>query len=196
MPRYAPSSAGLTPGKRVGVGPKSKVALGPAPRSFALIYVEDGEAKVRLSLSEEASVGEGPVIQNADGFVILRGYDGAISLASEGEGSNEVQKVTVEEAEAGSTFTLTYEGKTTAAIAFDAEPEALGEALEALSTIGAGNVKVEGEAGAWTVEFIEDLKAYDAALLKADGAELKGAEASITVSVETAGGLAVQVAEG
>ena len=40
------------------------------------------------------------------------------------------------------TFTLTYSGQTTGAIAFDAAPAAVEAALEALSTVGAGNVEV------------------------------------------------------
>lgn len=40
------------------------------------------------------------------------------------------------------TFTLTYSGQTTAGIAFDATPAQVQAALEALSTVGAGNVSV------------------------------------------------------
>lgn len=52
------------------------------------------------------------------------------------------------------TFTLTHSGNTTTALAYNATPAALQAALEALVSIGAGNVSVSGEAGAYTVEFV------------------------------------------
>lgn len=49
------------------------------------------------------------------------------------------------------TFALTYAGQATAPIAYNANAAAVQSALEALSTIGAGNVTVTGDPGAWTV---------------------------------------------
>ncbi len=51
------------------------------------------------------------------------------------------QKIRVEAN--GGTLTLTYAGQTTGAIAWDATPATVQAALEALSTIGAGNIVVE-----------------------------------------------------
>jgi hypothetical protein len=49
------------------------------------------------------------------------------------------------------TFTLGYAGQLTSAIAYNANAATVQSALEGLSTIGAGNVTVTGNAGAWTV---------------------------------------------
>lgn len=52
------------------------------------------------------------------------------------------------------TFVLSYEGQVTSDIAYDASAVAVSTALEALSTIGAGNVEVTGfPGGPWTVDF-------------------------------------------
>jgi hypothetical protein len=67
-------------------------------------------------------------------------------------GANAAQEVTVE----ASTFTLTFEGQTTSTIASGAAASELQAALEALPTIGPGNVIVTQEAGqpaVYTVTF-------------------------------------------
>lgn len=68
-----------------------------------------------------------------------------------GTGTSEVQTVTVSNA-TGGTYTLTYDGQTTAAIAFDADGAAVQAALNALSNLD--GVTVAGAAGGpWTVTF-------------------------------------------
>jgi hypothetical protein len=102
---------------------------------------------------------------------------------------NEVQVVT---APAGvTTFTLTYDGQTTAAITrATADGAAVDAALEALSNIGAGDVTVTGAAGGpWTVTFT-------GALAETDISELTATTASGTGTVDvdtTAGGLGPSV---
>jgi ABC-type transport system involved in multi-copper enzyme maturation permease subunit/ABC-type uncharacterized transport system involved in gliding motility auxiliary subunit len=56
----------------------------------------------------------------------------------------EVQTVSTSGSPTGGTFTLSFEGKTTAAIPFDADAKKVAEALEALESIGKGNVTGEG----------------------------------------------------
>lgn len=58
-------------------------------------------------------------------------------------GVSEVQEVNLATPISG-TFTLTFRGATTTAIAWNAAPSAVQSALEALSTIGSGNVTVSG----------------------------------------------------
>ncbi len=71
------------------------------------------------------------------------------------------------------TFTLTYKGQTTATIAYNAASAAVQTALQALSTIGAGNATVSGSAGGpYTVTF--------AAALASDTTALTGSGASLT----------------
>lgn len=59
---------------------------------------------------------------------------------------NEKQRVTLTGPYTGGTFTLTYSGQTTSAIAFDAAPAVVQTALEALSNIEPGDVYVSGSA--------------------------------------------------
>lgn len=81
------------------------------------------------------------------------------------------------------TFTLTYSGQTTTAIAFDASPAAVQAALEALSNIGTGDVLVTGEAGKYyVVTFGGALAGADVDEITGDGA---GLSPSSVVSVDT-----------
>lgn len=62
----------------------------------------------------------------------------------------------------GGTFTLTYFGQTTGAIAYNAAAATVQTDLVGLSTIGTGNVSVSGSAGGpWTVEWIGDFVGRD-----------------------------------
>jgi hypothetical protein len=60
--------------------------------------------------------------------------------------TNEVQTVNLVDADGG-TFTLTFGGQTTAAIAHNASAATVDAALEALSSIGTGNIAVTGSSG-------------------------------------------------
>jgi len=78
-----------------------------------------------------------------------------------GHRSNEVERITVNAA--GGTFTVSHEGDTTAPIAYNASAATLRGALEALPSIGSGNVAVLGGPGAegggtpYTVVFVGGL---------------------------------------
>lgn len=83
-------------------------------------------------------------------------------------GVNEIQRIS--SYESSGTFTLTFDGQTTAAIAWDADAATIQAALEALSNIGAGNVSVtEGPLDEFgtevAVEFIGALAAADQPLI-------------------------------
>jgi hypothetical protein len=102
--------------------------------------------------------------------------------------TDEVQTVT----EGGSgltSFTLTFSGQTTGAIAAGATAAAVQTALEALSNIGAGNVRVTGSAGGpYTVAFIGDLADANVAQMTATPT---GGSGTVTVATTTAGGAEV-----
>jgi hypothetical protein len=68
----------------------------------------------------------------------------------------------------GGTYTLTFKGQTTAPIAYDATPAEVQSALEALSSIGAGNVTVEGS----IVTFAGTLAGSEQPAMIADGSSL------------------------
>jgi hypothetical protein len=75
---------------------------------------------------------------------------GDVYVAENSSGRNQTELFKVQgklvndvtERPTGGTFTLTFEGQTTAPIAFDATAAEINKKLEALSTIGAGNVAV------------------------------------------------------
>lgn len=67
---------------------------------------------------------------------------------------NEIQLVALSGTGSG-TYTLTFDGQTTAPIAFDASAAVVQAALEALSNIGAGNVSVTAGGGQVGYRFVE-----------------------------------------
>ena len=73
------------------------------------------------------------------------------NVVADGPGSNEVQTVTISGSPTGGSFTLTYRGYTTSALAHNAAPAAVQSALRALP-VGQGIV-VTGSAGSYTVTF-------------------------------------------
>lgn len=102
-------------------------------------------------------------------------------------GVNEKQSVSFGTAATGGTFTLTYAGQTTAAIAYNANAATFELAFEALSSVGAGNGTTTGSAGAWVVEFTGALAATNVPLITGNGTNLTGA-GSVTISTTTQGG--------
>lgn len=106
-----------------------------------------------------------------------------------GPGTNEVQSVTITGAPTGGTFTLTYSGQTTGAIAFDASAATVATALKALSNIGDTDVQVTGvDGGPYTVTFIGALGESNTAQMTASGASLTGGTTpSVTIATVTAG---------
>jgi len=87
----------------------------------------------------------------------------------------------------GGTFTLTFGGQTTGNIAYNADAATVETALEALSTVGSGNVSVAGSAGGpWTVTFENTLGKTDVAFITVDGTNLTG-KLSVSISETTDG---------
>lgn len=73
-------------------------------------------------------------------------------------GTDEVQTVTVTGTPTGGTYRLQFKGQRTDALAHDAAAATVDTQLEALTTVGAGNVAVTGSAGGpYTVTFGGDL---------------------------------------
>lgn len=71
-----------------------------------------------------------------------------------GNGTSEVQTLNVTGTPTGGTFKLKFRDRTTAAIAYNANAATIQAALEALSTVGAGNVAVTGTTpGPFTLTF-------------------------------------------
>lgn len=91
--------------------------------------------------------------------------------------TNETQTLAITGGPTGGTFTLTYAGQTTAAIAYNAAAAAVQSALEALSNIAVGDVVCTGgalPATAVVIEFRGSLRQTNVALITTDDALLTG----------------------
>lgn len=98
-------------------------------------------------------------------------------------GRNEKQRVICAGPPTGGTFTMTFAGQTTGAVAYNASGATLTTALEALSNIAPGDVVVtKNSTGDYTLEFAGVYAATDVPLLTGNGASLTG---SCSVSVVT-----------
>lgn len=104
-------------------------------------------------------------------------------------GTAEVQTVTITGAPTGGTFTLTFNGQTTAAIPYNATAAQVQSALEALSTIVPGDILCAGgplPATAVTVTFFGNLIG-DQPQMTATGSFTGGTSPAVAVTTTTAG---------
>ncbi len=101
-------------------------------------------------------------------------------------GTDEVQTATITGSPAGGTFRLTYAGAQTATIAYNANAATITTALEALSTIGTGNVLVTGT-GPFVITFKKSLGAKSLGLITTSHTFTGGTSPDIAV-VETTDG--------
>ncbi|MGD9722395.1 MAG: hypothetical protein AB7O59_12900 [Pirellulales bacterium] len=102
-------------------------------------------------------------------------------------GANEVQTVT-RSGTSGGTFTLSFNGATTAPIVWSSSTSTVQTRLQSLATIGSGNATVGGSPGSWTVTFGGTLAATDVATLSANIAGLSGPAPAINVATTIPGG--------
>jgi hypothetical protein len=106
-------------------------------------------------------------------------------------GVNEVQRITITGNPTGGTFTLTWNGQTTAAMFFNAMATQVQVALEALSNIGVGEVACAG--GQLPTNFVEvafqnRLGGLDQPQMTASSAGLTGGTTpTVTITTPTAG---------
>lgn len=112
------------------------------------------------------------------------------SVLTSDSATDEVQTVTIALA-TGGTFTLTFSGQTTSAIAYNATAAAVKSALEALSNVGVGDVNVAKVGSVWTVSFAGALADTNVAQMTANAASLTGEVGdtpTVTVATSTGGG--------
>ena len=109
--------------------------------------------------------------------------------------ANEAQTVTITGTPTGGTATLTFDGETTVAIAYNAVAATVLAALEGLSNIEAGSVVVTGGPGpgtAWVVTFSgPQYLGANVPLMTATSSLTGGTTPAIAVTTTTAGGSAV-----
>lgn len=104
--------------------------------------------------------------------------------------ANESQTATITGSPTGGTFTLTFDGETTAAIAYNAAATTVKTALEALSNVKTGDVTVSGSAGGpYTVVFTGHYQGENVPAFTASGASLTGGTSpGVTIATVGAGG--------
>lgn len=117
----------------------------------------------------------------------VAGVERAVAIDGYNPLANEIQTVDVD-ATSG-TFTLTFTGQTTAAIAWNATAAAVQAALEVLSNIAPGDVVVSGGPGPalWTIEFRGAYDGVNVAQMTSNAAGLSGGAASVTHATTRAG---------
>jgi hypothetical protein len=103
---------------------------------------------------------------------------------------NEVQTITITGTPTGGTFVLSFAGQVTAAIAYNAAAAAVQAALEALSTIGTGNVVCAGGAlpgTAVTATFQGKCAAIDQPMMTSISSLTGGTNPAIAITETTKG---------
>jgi hypothetical protein len=107
-----------------------------------------------------------------------------------GPQANEVQRIAITGAPTGGGFTLTYDGETTATIAYNAAASAVQSALEALSNIVPGDVSCSGGAlpsSPVDVTFGGHLGDQDVEQMTASASLTGGTSPAVTVTTTTPG---------
>lgn len=185
------------------VGPEDAAGPGPKRGDYSdrgdgkahhYEYVRDQDGNM-VPRDQVAAMNETPAVGDAgEKGGVNTGPSGQYAQAPEGAVTDPNEVVTLTVDATGGTYTLTLGADTTGAIAFDATAAALETELEALTTVGAGNVSVSGGPGnaggttPYTIEFVGDLASTDVGAITVDDALLTGGGATATVEVTQAGG--------
>lgn len=133
--------------------------------------------------------GRGPAASDANGNYEPLGVINWVPVS-------DAQRVTIHGSPTGGTFTLSFRGQTTAPIDSDADAAAVTAALEALSTVGAGNVVVTGGPGPdtpWDATFSAALAGQNVPPLRAVHALTGGTNARMTIETTVPGREGAQV---
>lgn len=109
-------------------------------------------------------------------------------------GLSEVQTVTIGGGATGGTFTISFDGQTTAAIAFAASAATVQAALEAISNVDPGDIVVTGS-GPYTLTFGGQYTGKNVPQVTASAASLTGGTPTITPATSQAGGSSVAGAD-
>jgi len=177
-------------------GKCAKADAGDATKAkFAGIVTQMGGITQGISVQKGGEIGGFDVSSLAYGTKIYLS-DTLGALCDADPGLNEKQTVTISGSPTGGTFTLSFGGQTTSGIAYNAAAATVEAALEALSTIGAGNVRVTGSAGGpYTVEFIVELGNQNVAAMTIDITSLTGGTPAGAIAVAQGGVASILVGE-
>lgn len=121
------------------------------------------------------------------GNMIGQLYEDAVTLTA---GTNEIQTITASGTVSGGTYTISFRGETTSALAYDANNAAILAALNALPNIDSGDVTLGGGAlpgTPVTITFGGKYASLDVPLISIDDALLTGSTPAYTPTETTAG---------
>ena len=164
------------------------------PTTFPFLGAPSYEAPTTVDASGNA---KGIVVDPKDNRLYVAAGDHVAVYKADGSFSavNEVQQLSVSDA-TGGTFKLSFEGSETAPIPYNASAAEVEAALEALATIGAGNVDVSKPASDYLVTFVGTLASTDVEELKADKTGLEGSGSQNISIFEQTKGINGNVGEG
>jgi flagellar hook-associated protein 2 len=164
------------------------IAAGASSLSVNLAYNNGGDGSSTLTLPNMAVFKDGgTTTANLAGFAdsdftqtqaaqnSLIKVDG---YPSDATATSELQTMSRASNPTGGTYTLTYEGQTTSAIAYNADTATITAALEALSTVNTGDITVAGGANGLAdgdVTFTFSNNMGDVSMIYADGSSLVAA---------------------
>jgi flagellar capping protein FliD len=174
---------------------------GASDISISLEFVKDPAGDAALTLPadpEDWMVTEGGTAGTLTGFEpadfteTQSAQDSKFQVDGYPQQTAEVQVLTTTQAANTGTFTLTYEGQTTDPIDCDADAETIQAALEALSTVEAGDITVSGsgpsQLGETTFTFAQSLG--NVSQIEIDSSDLNpGDDSDYTMSTQTQGDL-------
>lgn len=102
-------------------------------------------------------------------------------------GANEVQTVAITGTPTGGSLTLTFNGQTTAAIAYNANAGAVQSALEALSNVEPGDIVVTGTNPSFTLTFAQQYAKVNVPQITAAASLTGGSTPGVTTGTTTTG---------
>lgn len=112
---------------------------------------------------------------------------GPYNVVPSSGGTNEVQTITITGSPTGGSYTLTYNGQTTSAIAYNATNSAIQTALLALSNLDTGDVVVTGTSPSFTVTFGGSKQKKNVAQITATASLTGGTTPNVTTATTTSG---------
>lgn len=122
------------------------------------------------------------IVSDEEDFIRTFGFPPSLS-----DGQNEIQVVSLTNSPSSGNFTLTYNGYPSGTIAYNASASTVRSALEGMTTIGAGNVSVTGNAGGpWTIQFIGALANKNLSQMTGNAGTLNNG-AAVSISTLQAG---------
>lgn len=129
--------------------------------------------------------GSSKQVPSMGGSYIAKGFSDGITMTA---GANEVQTLTIAGSPTGGTYRLRYKGKETTDLAYNAAAAAIQSALQALTTVGSGNLLVSGS-GPYTITAAGTLAGQELELIQVVRAAFTGGTTpSASVAKTTRGG--------